>query len=44
MNFKTYIRIFINTLKIIRDSWRVFLQYERDYNRIEKILKNWSKK
>jgi len=44
LTIKSYVRVFVNTLKIIRDSWRVFLQYERDYYKIEKILKEWSKK
>lgn len=44
LTIKSYVRVFVNTLKIIRDSWRVFLQYERDYYKIEKTLKEWSKK
>lgn len=44
MKIKNYIRLFINILKILRDSWREFLASVRYYNKLERIIRKWSKK
>lgn len=44
MKIRSYIRLFINILKIIRDSWREFLASVKYYNKLERIVRKWRKK